>query len=67
MEDGLKEQFSDAEVVRAVLKVIKPGTFKDMLMNKDDLTVEELKAFLHSHLGEQSNTELFQEHQTKRE
>lgn len=61
MEDGLKEQFSDAEVVRAVLKVIKPGTFKDMLMNKDDLTVEELKAFLHSHLGEQSNTELFQE------
>ncbi len=59
--DGLKEQFSDAEVVRAVLKVIKPGTFKDMLMNKDDLTVEELKAFLHSHLGEQSNTELFQE------
>ncbi|KAE8291518.1 hypothetical protein D5F01_LYC08868 [Larimichthys crocea] len=61
MEDGLKEQFSDAEVVRAILKVIKPGTFKDMLMNKDDLTVEELKAFLHSHLDEQSNTELFQE------
>ncbi|KAJ8011915.1 hypothetical protein DPEC_G00063270 [Dallia pectoralis] len=61
IEDGLKEQFSDAEVVRAVLKVIKPGTFKDMLMNKDDLSVEELKAFLHSHLGEQSNTELFQE------
>lgn len=61
MEDGLKEQFSDAEVIRAVLKVIKPGTFKDMLMNKDELTVYELKAFLHSHLGEQSNTELFQE------
>lgn len=61
MEEGLKEQFSDTEVVRAVLRVIKPGTFKDMLMNKDDLTVEELKAFLHSHLGEQSNTELFQE------
>jgi len=61
MEDGLKEQFSDAEVVRAVLRAIKPGTFKDMLMNKDDLAVEELKAFLHSHLGEQSNTELFQE------
>lgn len=61
MEEGLKEQFSDTEVVRAVLRAIKPGTFKDMLMNKDDLTVEELKAFLHSHLGEQSNTELFQE------
>lgn len=61
MEEGLKEQFSEAEIVRAVLRVIKPGNFKDMLMNKDDLTIEELKGFLHSHLGEQSNTELFQE------
>ena len=61
IEEGLKEQFSDAEVVRAVLRVIKPGNFKDMLMVKDDLTVDELKGFLHSHLGEQSNTELFQE------
>lgn len=61
IEEGLKEQFSDAEVVRAVLRVIKPGNFKDMLMVKDDLTVDELKDFLHSHLGEQSNTELFQE------
>lgn len=61
IDEGLKEQFSDAEITRAVLRVIKPGSFKDMLMNKDDLTVEELKDFLHSHLGEQSNTELFQE------
>ena len=61
IEEGLKEQFSDAEVVRAVLRVIKPGNFKDMLMVKDDLSVDELKGFLHSHLGEQSNTELFQE------
>lgn len=61
IDEGLKEQFSGAEIVRAVLRVIKPGNFKDMLMNKDDLTVEELKAFLHSHLGEQSNMELFQE------
>lgn len=61
IEEGLKEQFSDAEIVRAVLKVIKPGNFKDMLIIKDDLTVEELKVFLHSHLGEQSNMELFQE------
>lgn len=61
IEEGLKEQFSDADVVRAVLRVIKPGNFKDMLMVKDDLSVDELKSFLHSHLGEQSNTELFQE------
>lgn len=61
MDEGLKEQFTDAEVVRAVLRAIKPGTFKDMLINKDDLTVEEMKRFLHTHLGEQSNTELFQE------
>lgn len=61
IEEGVKEQFSDAEIVRAVLRVIKPGNFKDMLMVKDDLTVDELKGFLHSHLGEQSNTELFQE------
>lgn len=61
LDEGLKEQFSDAEIVRAVLRVIKPGNFKDMLMVRDDLTVDELKGFLHSHLGEQSNTELFQE------
>lgn len=61
IDEGLKKQFSDVEIVRAVLRVIKPGHFKDMLMNKDDLTVKELKGFLHSHLGEQSNTELFQE------
>lgn len=61
IDEGSKEQFSAAEIVRAVLRVIKPGSFKDMLMNKDDLSVEELKDFLHSHLGEQSNTELFQE------
>lgn len=30
-------------------------------MNKDGLTVGELKGLLHSHLGEQSNMELFQE------
>lgn len=44
-----------------MLKAVKPGNFKDMLMNKDDLTVEELKGFLQSHLGGQSSVELFQE------
>jgi len=61
IEEALKEQFSDSEIVRAVLRAIKSGNFKDMLMNKEDLTIEELKGFLHSHLGEQSNMELFQD------
>lgn len=61
MEEGLKENFGDVEVVRGVLRIIKPGDFKDMLMNKEDTTVAELKGFLQSHLGEKSSTELFQE------
>lgn len=32
------------------------GDFKDMLMNKEDMTVAELKRFLQSHLGEKSST-----------
>lgn len=39
IEEGLKEQFSEADIVRAILREIKPGNFKDMLMNKDELTV----------------------------
>ena len=61
MEEGLKENFGEVEIVRGVLRIIKPGDFKDMLMNKDDMTVAELKGFLQSHLGEKSSTELFQE------
>ncbi|KAI3375565.1 hypothetical protein L3Q82_003895 [Scortum barcoo] len=41
IEEGIKEGFHDTEVVRGVLKIIRPGTFKDMLNNKDDLTQEE--------------------------
>lgn len=44
-----------------MLKIIKPGTFKDMLVTKDSLTVAELKRFLKSHLRDKSSTELFQE------
>ena len=61
MEEGLKDNFGDVEVVRGVLRIIKPGDFKDMLVNKEDMTVAELKGFLQSHLGEKSSTELFQE------
>lgn len=44
-----------------MLKIIKPGSLKDMLVNKEDMTVVELKGFLQSHLGERNSTELFQE------
>lgn len=61
IDEGVKEGFSEAEVVRGVLRIIKPGAFKDMLVNKDSITVSELKGFLRSHLGEKATTEMFQE------
>lgn len=61
VEEGLTEKHTEGEIIRGVLRVIKPGNFRDMLINKDDLTVVELKSFLQSHLGERSGTELFQD------
>lgn len=61
IEEGVKDNFTDTEIVRGVLRIIKPGDFKDMLVNKEDMTVAELKRFLQSHLGERNSTELFQE------
>ncbi|XP_028290530.1 uncharacterized protein LOC114454337 [Gouania willdenowi] len=61
IDDGIKEGFSESEIVRGVLKIIRPGIFKEMLINKDDITVTELKGFLQSHLREKNSTELFQE------
>lgn len=61
IDEGVKEGFTETEVVRGVLRIIKPGAFKDMLVNKDSITVSELKGFLRSHLGEKASTEMFQE------
>lgn len=61
IDDGVKDRFGETEILRGVLRIIKPGHFKDMLMHKDDLTIDGLKGFLQSHLGGRSNTELFQE------
>lgn len=44
-----------------VLRITKPGHFKDMLISKDEMTISELKSFLRSHMEEKSTTELFQE------
>ena len=54
LDDGIREGFVEAEVVRGALRIIKPGTFKDMLVNKDEITLPELKGFLRSHLGEKA-------------
>ena len=61
IDEGLREKHTEGEVIRGVLRAIKPGNFRDMLTNKDDLTVTELKSFLQSHLGEKGCTELFQD------
>lgn len=61
MNEGMKEGFADAEIVRGVLRIVRPGTFRDMLMLKDELSLAELQGFLRSHLGEKATTEMFQE------
>lgn len=61
IDQGLREMHTESEIIRAVFRTIKPSNFKDMLSSKDDMTIAELKSFLHSHLGEKSSTELFQE------
>lgn len=61
IDEGISENFTEAEVIRTVLKIIRPGTFKDMLMTKDGLTVGELKRFLRAHLRDKSSAELFQD------
>lgn len=61
IEDGIQEGFTESEIIRTVLKILKPGTFREMLSNKSDLTVDELKRFLRVHIRDKSSTELFQE------
>ncbi len=64
IDEGLKAKHTEGEVIQGVLRIIKPGQFKDMPINKDDLTFCELKSFMRSHLSENSEnsgSELFQE------
>lgn len=37
IDEGLTEKFPESEIIHAVLRIIKPGHFKDMLTDKDDL------------------------------
>ncbi len=61
INEGLKAKHTEGEVIQGVLCIIKPGQFKDMLINKDNLTISGLKSFMCSHLSEKSGSELFQE------
>ncbi len=67
IDEGVKEKSSESEIICTLLRMIKPGHFKDMLTNKDDLTIAELKRFLKSHMRERSSTELFQELSTAKQ
>lgn len=61
IDEGVKEGFTETGVICSVLKIIKPGSFKDMLINKDEISISKIKGFLRSHLGDKASTELFQE------
>ncbi|KAK0131525.1 hypothetical protein N1851_033780 [Merluccius polli] len=50
IDEGMQGGFPESEVIHTVIKVIKPGTFREMLTNKSDLTVDELKRFLRAHI-----------------
>lgn len=61
IDEGLLAKYTESEIIQGVLRIIKLGQFKDMLINKDDLTLSELRSFMRSHLSEKSGSELFQE------
>lgn len=51
IDEGLKVNHSEGEIIQGVLRIIKPGQFKDMLINKADLTLPELKSLLSEKSG----------------
>lgn len=59
IEEGLQEGFSESEIFSTILKLTKPGTSREILSNKEDLTVDGLKRFLQSHIRDKNITELF--------
>lgn len=61
IEEGLMNNHTESEIIQGIFRIIKPGQFKDMLINMDKMTLAELQSFIQSHLSERSSTELFQE------
>lgn len=53
---------STSEIIQGVPHIIKPEQFEGILINKDNLTLSELRSFVWSHLSEvKCGSELFQE------
>ncbi len=61
IDTALQEGFSEGEIIRAVLKITKSGTFREMLTNHDGLTVNGLKRLLRAHMRDKGVAELFHE------
>lgn len=59
IDEWLGEGFTETMIIRTGLKIISPGTFKDMLTTKDISTGAELKHFLRAHLRDKISTEIF--------
>ena len=53
--------FAEAEIVRGVLRIVRPGPFLVVLIHKDEMNIPELNGFLRSHLEEKATTEMIQE------
>ncbi len=61
IDTALQEGFSEGEIIRAVLKITKSGTLREMLTNHDGLTVNGLKRLLRAHVRDKGVAELFHE------
>ena len=62
IEEGQAEDYSDKDIVSAILKVITtPGLYlKNVLETTENLTLDRLIKFLQSHDVERSTTDLYQ-------
>ena len=61
IEGGLTKQYSELEVVSAVVRAVQPGLqLRDYLESVSDLTLPKLRKILRFHYHEKSATELYQ-------
>ncbi len=61
IESGLKKQYSETEVVNAVVRAVQPGLqLRSYLESVSNLSLPKLRKILHFHYHEKSATELYQ-------
>jgi hypothetical protein len=61
IEGGLKKQYSEVEVINAVIRAVQPGLqLRSYLESVPDLTLPKLRKILRFHYHEKSATELYQ-------